>query len=183
MTKPSLLERLLIALAALPFVILFALFATGMVRTYRNVTGSMTPTLPLGDRLTAVRTTSVARGDIIVFEYPLRPGIFFAKRLVAVGGDTVEIRAKQLFVNGQAVAEPYVVHLDPTIYPAMPSLPEPYRSRDHFGPMQVPPGMYFVLGDNRDQSADSRYFGAIPREALRGRVVLLFSWSHGFRRV
>jgi len=182
MTKPW-LTRLLIALAALPFVILFALFATGMVRTYRNVTGSMTPTLPLGDRLIAVHTASVARGDIIAFEYPLRPGVFFAKRVVALGGDTVEIRAKQLFVNGHAVSEPYAVHLDPTIYPDTPTLPEPYRSRDHFGPSEVLPGMYFVLGDNRDQSADSRYFGSIPREALRGRVVLLFSWSHGLRRI
>ena len=183
MSKPSLLERLLIGLPLLLFVILFALAATGTVRTYRNTTGSMTPTIPMGDHMLSVGTASVARGDIIVFEHPLKPGVFFAKRLVAVGGETVEIRAKQLFVNGQAVAEPYAVHLDPMIYPAMQSLPEPYRSRDHFGPMQVPAGAYFVLGDNRDQSMDSRYIGTIPREAVRGRVVLLFSWSRGLRKV
>jgi signal peptidase I len=183
MTKPSLLERLLIALGVLPLVVLFALLATGMLRTYRNLTGSMDPTSSTGDRMIAMRTGSVHHGDIIVFDYPLKPSVVFAKRVVAVGGDTVEIRSKQLLVNGEAVAEPYAVHLDPTIFPAIPTLPEPYRSRDHFGPYQVPRGTYFVLGDNRDRSSDSRYWGAVPGENLRGRVVLLFSWSRGFRRV
>jgi len=183
MSKPSLLERLLIALAVLPFVVLFALLATGTVRTYRNLTGSMEPAIPIGARMIAMRTGSVNRGDIIVFEYPLQPEVVFAKRVVAVGGDTVEIRSKQLFVNGKALAEPYAVHLDPTIYVASPALPEPYRSRDHFGPYEVPAGTFFVLGDNRDRSSDSRYWGVVPAENLRGRIVLLFSWSRGFRRV
>ncbi|MBV8544216.1 MAG: signal peptidase I [Acidobacteria bacterium] len=184
MSKPSLLERLLIALAVLPFVILFGLLATGTVRTYRNLTGSMEPTIPIGDRMIAMPTGSVHRGDIIVFDYPLQqPNVAFAKRVVAVGGDTVEIRSRRLFVNGEAVAEPYAIHLDPITYPAMQTLPEPYRSRDHFGPYQAPPGTYFVLGDNRDRSSDSRYWGIVPGENLRGRVVLLFSWSSGFRRV
>ncbi|HEV7487964.1 MAG TPA: signal peptidase I [Thermoanaerobaculia bacterium] len=182
MTK-SLLERLLIALAVLPFVILFALLATGTLRTYRNLTGSMDPTIPIGARMIAMRTGGVHRGDIIVFDYPLQPEVVFAKRVVAVGGDTVEIRSKQLFVNGKSVVEAYAVHLDPTIYPASPTLPEPYRSRDHFGPYEVPAGTYFVLGDNRDRSSDSRYWGVVPGENLRGRVVLLFSWSRGFRRL
>jgi len=182
-SKPPLLERLLLALALLPFVILFALLATGKVATYRSLTGSMDPTIPIGGRMIAMRTSSINRGDIIVFKYPLQPEVVFAKRLVAVGGDTVEIRSKQLFVNGKAVGEPYAVHLDPTIYPASPTLPEPYRSRDHFGPYEVPKGSYFVLGDNRDRSSDSRYWGVVPGENLRGRVVLLFSWSRGFRRL
>jgi len=183
MTKPSLLERLLIALAALPFVVLFALLATGMVRTYRNVTGSMDPTLPIGDQLIAVRTGSVNRGDIVAFEYPLHREVIFAKRVVGIAGDTVEIRTKRLFVNGEAVAEPYAVHLDPAVYPAMGTFPEPFRSRDNFGPVQVPPGAYFVLGDNRDQSSDSRYWGFVPRENIDGRVIFLFSWSRGFRGI
>jgi signal peptidase I len=183
MPKPSLLERLLLALAVLPFVVLFALLATGMVGTYRTLTASMNPTIPIGERMIAVRTGSVNRGDVIIFDYPLQPKVVLAKRLVAVGGDTVEIRSKELFVNGEAVGEPYAVHLDPTIYPASPTLPEPYRSRDHFGPYEVPKGTYFVLGDNRDRSSDSRYWGVIPGENLRGRVILLFSWSHGFQRL
>jgi signal peptidase I len=131
----------------------------------------------------AVPNGDIHRGDVIVFDYPLKPGVIFAKRVVAVGGDTVEIRSKRLFVNGREVAEPYVVHLDPTIYPATPVLPEPYRSRDHFGPLQVPAGTYFVLGDNRDRSSDSRYWGVVPRELVRGQVKILFSWSRGFRRI
>jgi signal peptidase I len=183
MTRPSLVERLLIALAMLPFVVLFALLATGMVRTYRNVTGSMDPTLPMGDQLIAVRTGSVNRGDIVAFEYPLHREAIFAKRIVGIAGDTVEIRTKRLFVNGEAVAEPYAVHLDPAVYPAMASLPEPFRSRDNFGPVEVPPGAYFVLGDNRDLSSDSRYWGFVPRENINGRVMFLFSWSRGLRRI
>jgi len=135
----------------------------------------MDPTIPIGARMIAMRTASVHRGDIIVFDYPLQPEVVFAKRVVAVGGDTVEIRAKQLFVNGKSVVEPYAVHLDPTVYPATPTLPEPYRSRDHFGPYQVPTGTYFVLGDNRDRSSDSRYWGVVPGENLRACAVLLFS--------
>jgi signal peptidase I len=183
MTKPALLERLLIALAVLPFVILVALLATRTLRTYRIPTGSMHPAIPMGARIISMRTSSVHRGDIIVFDYPLQAGVVLAKRLVAVGGDTVEIRSKRLFVNGKSVVEPYAVHLDPTIYPASPTLPEPYRSRDHFGPYQVPQGTFFVLGDNRDQSSDSRYWGVVPVENLRGRAILSISWSHGFRRL
>ncbi|HEV7427971.1 MAG TPA: signal peptidase I [Thermoanaerobaculia bacterium] len=155
----------------------------GMVRTYRSTTGSMEPTLPIGDRMIAVRTGVVNRGDIVAFEYPLERDVVFAKRVVAVAGETVEIRAKRLLVNGAAVEEPYAVHLDPAIYPAMASLPEPYRSRDNFGPLQVPPGAYFVLGDNRDRSSDSRYWGVVPRENIKGRLVFLFSWSRGFRKL
>ncbi|HEX3579491.1 MAG TPA: signal peptidase I [Thermoanaerobaculia bacterium] len=183
MSKPPLLARLLIALAILPFVIVYGLLATGMVRTYRSLTGSMDPTIPVGARMIAVRSGTLHRGDVIAFRYPLNPDVVFAKRLVAVGGDTVEIRSKRLFVNGEAVAEPYAVHMDPTTYPANPLLPEPYRSRDHFGPFAVPKGAYFVLGDNRDRSSDSRYWGVVPSENLQGRVILVFSWSEGFRQL
>jgi signal peptidase I len=183
MTKRSPLERFLLALGVLPFVVFFVVLATGMVRTFRNVTGSMAPTLPMGGVLIEVRTGSVHRGDIIVFDYPLQPSAALAKRVVAVGGDTVEIRAKLLLVNGEVAAEPYAVHVDPIIFPANPSLPEPYRSRDHFGPARVPRGTYFVLGDNRDLSSDSRYWGTVPSENVRGRVVLLVSWSGGFRKI
>jgi signal peptidase I len=78
MTKPPLLERLLIALGVLPFVVLFALLATGTVRIYRNLTGSMDPTSSAGDRMIAMRTGSVHRGDIIVFDYPLQRGVVMA---------------------------------------------------------------------------------------------------------
>jgi len=92
-------------------------------------------------------------------------------RVLAVPGDRVEIRDKALYVNGTAVAEPYVRHDDPRTYPKLASLPEPYRSRDHFGPALIPPDQFFVLGDNRDRSSDSRYWGCVPRANIAGRIV------------
>jgi len=181
MSKVPIVERLLLAFVALPFVVLSGVLASGaVVRTYRNTTGSMEPTLPIGTRFVTMRTSSAVRGDIITFISPLDPAASFAKRVVAVGGDTVQIWGKRLFVNGKEVAEPYVVHADSTVYPNLPHLPEPYRSRDYFGPYRVPPETFFVLGDNRDRSSDSRYWGAVPHRSLTGRVILLYSWSRGF---
>lgn len=144
---------------------------------YNMPTASMEPTIHAGERFVMRRTTKVSRGDVIVFDYPLSPSTQFAKRLVALGGDTVEIRDKQLYLNGRKVDEPYVIHDDPMIYPRRgptePPLPEPYRSRDQFGPFAVPPGTYFVLGDNRDRSSDSRYWGTVPQRLVRGVVVMV----------
>lgn len=127
-----------------------------------------------------MRTRSLSRGDIVTFDYPLQPETVYVKRVVALGGDTVEIRAKRLFVNGREVAEPYAIHLDSEIYPAAQNVPEPYRSRDNLAPRRLPAGTFFVLGDNRDRSSDSRYWGTVPQGNLRGRVAYLFSWSRGF---
>ena len=140
----------------------------------------MEPALPMGARFLTILTDGANRGDIVAFVYPLDPRVLFAKRVVAVGGDVVEIRDKRLFINGHEVKERYAVHTDPTVYPNDKLLPEPYRSRDHFDPFRVPAGTFFVLGDSRDQSSDSRYWGTVPRENIRGRVFLEFSWSRGF---
>ncbi|MEA2239484.1 MAG: signal peptidase [Thermoanaerobaculia bacterium] len=174
------MRRILIAFVVLPFVVLSGLLWFGVVRIYRNTTGSMEPTLPMGARFLTILTSRANRGDIVAFVYPLDPQVLFDKRVVAVGGDVVEIRDKRLFVNGNELNERYAVHADTTVYPNNKLLPEPYRSRDHFGPFRVPAGTYFVLGDNRDESSDSRYWGTVPRENIRGRVVLAFSWSRGF---
>ena len=180
MRKKSVLEVLLIVSAALPFVILSGALSAGFVRTYRTSTASMEPALPPGSRMVAIQTKTVSRGDIVTFLYPLDPQATFAKRVVAVGDDEIEIRAKHLFVNGKEVSERYATHADPVVYPQRASLPEPYRSRDWYGPFRVPYGTVFVLGDNRDRSADSRYWGPVPLENIRGRVVAAFSWSRGF---
>ncbi len=146
-------------------------------RLYSMPTASMEPTIHVGERFIMRRTTQVSRGDIIVFDYPLSPNTQFAKRLVALGGDRVEIRDKQLYVNGTMLNEPYAIHEDPMIYPRRgPTeipLPEPFRSRDQFGPFIVPPGTYFVLGDNRDRSSDSRYWGTVPQRLVHGVVVMV----------
>lgn len=123
----------------------------------------------------------VLRGDLVVFRLPIDPKTTIAKRVVGLPCDTIEIRAKQLFVNGARANEPYVIHHDPVTYPHVAGLPEPYASRDHFGPFVVPARHYFVLGDNRDRSNDSRFIGPIAADAMLGRVALIVS-EKGFVR-
>src|SRR6476469_557529 len=137
---------------------------------YRNKTGAMEPLIAPGDILITTRSGPARRGDVIVHKYPMDPKTVFVKRVIGLPGDTILIRDKELFLNGRKLDEPYATHVDPTVYPLNPALPEPYRSRDQFGPFTVPPNGFFVLGDNRDQSSDSRYWGTVPRDNVRGRV-------------
>lgn len=141
------------------------------------------------------------RGDIVVFEYPLDRSLDFVKRCVGVPGDTVEMRDKVLYINGVPQDEPFVQHIDPEIRRnenrwtdagrfgwQFDYLTEVKRrelagqsyepTRDTFGPIVVPAGRYFCLGDNRDFSSDSRFWGFVDRELVRGRpMVLYFSWD------
>lgn len=178
-------EALLIAVIFVNFARIFAFQA------FKIPTGSMEDNLKIGDhiivnkfiygpepqswmRLLPLR--KIRRGDIIVFRYPLQPDTDFVKRVIGMPGDTVEIRDKIVSINGKALDEPYVVHVDPTVYPLQPALPEPYRSRDQFGPYTVPEGQYFAMGDNRDRSSDSRYWGTVPRGMIKGRAFMVY-WS------
>ncbi|HJQ38010.1 MAG TPA: signal peptidase I, partial [Thermoanaerobaculia bacterium] len=133
---------------------------------------------PKGDnfltRLVPLR--DVRRGDVIVFRFPEQPETDFVKRVIGLPGDTLLIRNKQVYINGAPLAEPYAVFDDPQVYPNQPALPEPYRSRDHFGPFTVGPGQYFAMGDNRDHSHDSRYWGPVPRGMIKGRAFMVY-WS------
>lgn len=151
-------------------------------RVYRIPSAAMAPTIQPGDRVLVRRTNEVAAGDLAAFVFPGDQQTQLLKRIVATGGDTVQIRSKHLFVNGNELSEPYAFFDDPQSYPDQPALPEPYRSRDHFGPLRVPPNHYFVLGDNRDHSHDSRYWGTVPAENILGRVILIYSRG-SFRRV
>jgi signal peptidase I len=174
----------------------FVLFVrTFIVQTYQVPTGSMERTILVGDHLLvnkfayAPRLPGLAKllpyrdvkpGDIIVFKKPgddMNPGNVLVKRAVAAGGDTVEVRDKRLFVNGQPSDDGPVQHIDPETYPDDASVPDMARRRDQFGPFQVPPGSYFGMGDNRDNSLDSRYWGAIPRANIFGRPSVLY-WSY-----
>jgi signal peptidase I len=113
-----------------------------------------------------------AAGDIIVFRYPENPQQDFIKRCVAIGGQTVEIRNKELFVDGVRQVEPYVIHIDPRI------LPREVSQRDNFGPYKVPAGDIFMMGDNRDNSHDSRFWGPLPVSLVKGKAfVRYFSWD------
>ena len=182
MTGARKAQILAIAVAAVLVVGWWVVTPRFLLKSFRIPTGSMVPTLPVGSYVFARPTKDVHPGDIAVCHFPSTPKVWNAYRIVAGGGDTVEIREKHLFVNGTEKNEPYAVHEDPVVYPNEPALPEPYRSRDWYGPHRVPADSWFLLGDNRDRSADSRYRGVVPREAVFGRVVCVVGPNGSFSR-
>jgi len=169
--------------------LLLALFIrTFVVQAFKIPSGSMEPTLLIGDHIlvnkfiygTKIPFTSIRllplqkpqKGDVVVFIYPLDPSKDFIKRVVAVEGDTVKITNKKLFINGVEAADPHAVYKEDTVFPAE------VQKRDNFGPVTVPPGNIFVLGDNRDRSLDSRFWGFVPLEDLRGKAFIIYwSWN------
>ncbi|MCK4857291.1 MAG: signal peptidase I [candidate division Zixibacteria bacterium] len=148
-----------------------------VVQAYRVSSGSMESTLQEGDFLFVNKFTYIFSepklGDIIVFEYPLNPAKDFIKRIVALPGQKVEIRDKRFYVDDILVTgTPGVIHTDSGI------IPELFSSRDNFGPYQVPAGQYFVMGDNRDDSRDSRFWGSLERKYIKGKVLFIYwSWA------
>jgi len=116
----------------------------------------------------------LSRGDVVVFRYPPDPDRDFIKRAVALAGDRVEIEAKTLRLNGFPVAEPYAVHRDEATYGR--DAPASLLRRDRFGPLAVVAGHFFAMGDNRDESQDSRFWGPAPLAHLEGRAVSVL-WS------
>lgn len=173
---------------------IFALFVTTYVVHPMTVpTPSMEPTILVGDRLLIDKFTirnaftegfpltpahEVKRGDILVFKFPEQPEVLYVKRLVGLPGETLEIRQRQVYIDGVAIDEPYKVHRDLELASA--GNPHSFlvdNRKDNFGPVTVPEGNYFMLGDNRDNSADSRYFGFLPQEYVVGRPLVVF-WSY-----
>jgi signal peptidase I len=150
--------------------------------------------IPLSERhLPAIR--SPKRGDVIVFEWPVDPTKNFVKRLVGLPGDTLSMRRGSLLLNGVAQKEPYIEHSEPGTdpdnddfrwqrtsvlsipsdsAPLGPSLASYHPTRDNWGPLLVPPNSFFVLGDNRDNSLDSRYWGFVPDSMLRGTPLVVY---------
>jgi signal peptidase I len=179
---------------ALVLAIILTVVIRGLViQAFRIPTGSMEDTLLVGDflfvnkmvygseidlgfsgnrlfyyRFPAIRQPRV--GDVIVFRYPDDPSRDFIKRCVAVGGQTVEIRDKVLYVDGHPREEPFAVHKDPR------TLPRELGPRDNFGPFVVPQDHLFMMGDNRDNSQDSRFWGALPVNLVKGKAMFLY-WS------
>jgi signal peptidase I len=119
---------------------------------------------------------AVRRGDIIVFKYPEDPRRDFIKRVVALPGEIVAIRDKRVFVDGRLLDEPYAFHSDDRVWPDDPAVPEEGRRRDQLPPRTVPQDSYFVMGDNRDDSRDSRFWGPVPSRNLEGRAMFVY-WS------
>jgi signal peptidase I len=157
-----------------------------VVQAFKIPTGSMIDTLWIGDHILVnkfiyglkvpfsddrfVVFKEPQRGDIVVFKYPEDPKRDFIKRVVAVGGDTVEGRDKGIFINGRPVEEPYVKHRDRE------TKPREIDPRDNFGPIRVPEGKFFCMGDNRDYSYDSRYWGFVDFEEIKGKALIIY-WS------
>ena len=112
------------------------------------------------------------KDDIIVFRYPENPKLDFIKRVVGVEGDIIEIRNKKLYVNDELVDRKFAIHTDLQIIPAV------YSKRDNFGPVMVPPDSLFVMGDNRDNSKDSRFWGFVNLKAIKGKAFMIYwSWN------
>jgi len=173
-------EAILIAL-------LLALFIrTFVVQAFKIPSGSMLNTLQIGDHIlvnkfiygiknpfngnTWIPINKPKKRDIVVFRYPVNPAQDYIKRVVGVEGDTVEIKDKKLYVNGELQAENYAIYLDNKILPA------DVQSRDNMGPTTVPENSLFVMGDNRDNSYDSRFWKFVNLKAVKGKAFILY-WS------
>ena len=180
---------------------------TTLVQAFIVPTPSMDPTVRVGDHLLVDKLayappgplskyllpyTEPKRGDIIVFRYPMDISQNYVKRVIGVPGDHIHLVNKTVYLNGKALVEPYAVHVFPEMRPyrdnfpnAQPTPDEPVYQRavdmvaQHVwnGDLVVPPGYYFAMGDNRDNSLDSRYWGFVPRENIIGKPLFIF-WSY-----
>jgi len=172
-------EALVVALVLAFFIRSF------VVQAFKIPSGSMLETLQIGDHLLVnkfvyglkipftdkifINVSEPEFGDIIVFEFPEDPSKDFIKRVIGLPGDVIEVRDKQVYRNGEKLVESYIQHTDPNIVAG---------SRDNFGPVTVPEDACFVMGDNRDESYDSRFWGFVRRETIKGKAwILYWSWS------
>lgn len=148
-----------------------------VIQAYRIPTGSMEETVLAGDFVMVSKMAywggaSPEIGDVIVFEYPLNRTRDYVKRVIAKGGQAVALRDKQLYIDGRLVpAPPYARNMDSEVIPSV------FSNRDNFGPVTVPQGSYFVMGDNRDDSQDSRFWGTVPLDHVKGRLLFVY-WSY-----
>lgn len=185
-------------------VVIAVFVITFIVQAFQIPSESMEDTLLIGDYLLVDKVhyaipggwgqmlpySAIQRGEIIVFRYPVHPSQHFVKRVIALPGDHVRLVSKQVWVNGKPVAEGYVVFRSPVRDHYRDDFPDlnylsanvearwwlKLRALVHGGELVVPPDQYFVLGDNRDESLDSRYWGLVPRQNVIGRPLLIY-WS------
>ncbi len=171
-------------------VALALVLTTFIVQAFKIPSGSMLETLQIGDHLLVnkflyglrnpfnddyiIRGVEPKAGDIIVFRYPKDRSLDYIKRIVGVPGDTLEMRNKVLYRNGVAVKEPYTQHSQPLLM-----LPE----RDNWGPITVPEDKFFALGDNRDDSSDSRFWGFLDRKDIRGKAWRIYWSANGLSNI
>jgi signal peptidase I len=170
--------------------VILALFVrTFVFQAFKIPTGSMKPNLLVGDHLLVNKFGSapaalglerallplrpIQRGDVIVFKFPEEPERDFIKRVIGLPGDALELRNQTVYINGAPLMEPYAHYLFP---PAGDEAGEALDLRRKFGPVSVPAGHFFMMGDNRDDSQDSRYWGFLPASYVKGRALFIY-WS------
>ncbi|MFP5211933.1 MAG: signal peptidase I [Acidobacteriota bacterium] len=174
---------------AIVIAVLLALFIRAfVVQAFKIPSGSMKTTLLIGDHILVskfiygiklpivekelIHFSDPKRQDIVVFRYPQDPSKDFIKRVIGLPGDTVRIENKKVYVNDQLLDEPYASHVDSRILPAGAS------PRDNMAPLVVPPHSLFVMGDNRDESYDSRFWKFVDMEELKGKAFIIYwSWN------
>ncbi|HPX55631.1 MAG TPA: signal peptidase I [Syntrophales bacterium] len=172
---------------AIIIAILIAMFIrTFIVQAFKIPSGSMKPTLQIGDHIlvnkfiygvkvpflrnTIIPVGDPKRDDIVVFIYPQDRSKDFIKRVIGVSGDTIEIKNKQIYLNGKPYNDRYGVYVDQYIIPGS------LQPRDNLPPVTVPPNAIFVMGDNRDQSYDSRFWGVVDLKDVMGKAFIIY-WS------
>jgi signal peptidase I len=174
-------------------VILAFFIRTFVVQAFKIPTGSMENNLLIGDHLlvnkfllgpTATRFErailpigTIRRGDVIVFKYPEDPDRDFIKRVIGLPGETVELRQKQVYINSRKLDEPYVHFLEPPGAAGEFHEVTSFDVRERYGPVTVPTDHYFMMGDNRDNSQDSRYWGFLTRDYIKGKALFIY-WSY-----
>jgi len=145
-----------------------------IIKAYKTPSGSMQPTIERGDHVMSnqlyYRYHNPTHGDIIIFKWPRDENVDFVKRIVGCPGDAIEIKDNQVFLNGKKFDEPYALDTPSTLKGELPV--------KNFGPFVIPENEYFVLGDNRNNSNDSRFWGTVKRHQIEGKVVFIyFSWN------
>ncbi len=173
-------------------VILALIIRAFVIQAFKIPSGSMENTLLVGDYIlvnkfiygvklpftdiTVVPIKDPKRGDIIVFKFPKDPSKDYIKRVIAVGGDKLEIRDKKVYVNDEVQSSDFAKFVDPRILSGPTKFGQIDSSRDNLGPIQIPDDKLFVMGDNRDSSNDSRFWGFVDKSAVRGRAIIIY-WS------
>ena len=174
---------------ALVIAVALALFArTFVFQAFKIPTGSMEPNLLVGDHLIVNKMIhapaasgvehailpmrDIQRGDVIVFKNPQEPWRDLIKRVIGLPGETLELRRKKIYINNQVLDEPYAHYYLPMSPEG--SLTGDDRRREDYGPVTVPTGQYFMMGDNRDDSLDSRYWGFMPANYVKGKALFIY---------
>src|SRR6478736_4877695 len=174
-------------------VILALFIRTFVVQAFKIPTGSMENNLLIGDHLLVNKFVfgpsassvekavlplgTIRRGDVVVFKYPEEPERDFIKRVIGLPGETIELKQKKVYVSGTPLDEPYVHFLEPPGSGNSVSEVTSLDVRERYGPVTVPADHYFVMGDNRDNSQDSRYWGFLPRDYVKGKALVIY-WSY-----